>query len=148
MLLIWGAPSAWNANFLTNQDWVAGQMMLIGALFSCYAIYKFGAKKIREKFLNTQYTAMNIGAWWEFSIKFLAPIVVLFMFIWWSYQSISWEANWWNPFGISNLGTFFLQGGLMLLVAILFNDKVATSIKYKYFNGEEYPDVPDNGYSS
>ena len=148
LLLVWGAPSAWNSNFLSNQDWVAGQMMLVGALFSCYAIYKFGAKKIREQFLNTKYTAMTVGKWWEFSIQFFAPLVVLCMLLWWSYQSITWEKNWWNPFGISNLGTFIIQGGLMLLIAFLFNDKVSKSIKEKYFNGKEYPDVPDNGYSS
>lgn len=148
LLLIWGAPSAWNANFLSNQDWVAGQMMLVGALFSCFAIHKFGAKKVREKFLNTKYTAMHVGSWWEVSIKIFAPAVVLLMFVWWSYQSIAWEANWWNPFGIANLGTFFVQGGLMILVCIIFNDKIANSVKHKYFNGEEYPEVPDNGYSN
>lgn len=148
LLLVWGAPSAYNSTFLSNQDWVAGQMMLVGGLFSCFAIYKFGANKIREKFLNTEYTGWKLGSWWNFAIKIVAPLVVLCMLIWWSYQSIAWEANWWNPFGIANLGTFVVQGGLMILIAILFNEKVANSIKNKYFNGEEFPDVPDNGYSS
>lgn len=147
ILLIWGLPSAWNANFLSNQDWVAGQMMLIGALFSCYAIYKFGIPKIRDKFLNTKYTGIIVGKWWEIAVKILSPLVVLIMFGWWSFQSIGWEADWWNPFGVSSLGTFVVQGALIILVSILFNDKVANSIKHKYFNGEEFPEIPDNGYS-
>lgn len=147
ILLIWGLPSAWNANFLSNQDWVAGQMMLIGALFSCYAVYKFGLPKIRDKFLNTKYTGFVVGKWWEIALNIFAPLVVFVMFAWWSYQSIGWEAEWWNPFGVYSLGTFVVQGGLIILVAVLLNDKVADSIEHKYFNGEEYPDVPDNGYS-
>lgn len=147
ILLIWGLPSAWNATFLSNQDWVAGQMMLVGALFSCYAIYKFGAKKVREKFLNNPYTGFKIGKWWEFAIKIISPLVVLVMLLWWSFQSIGWEANWWNPLGISNLGTFLAQGALIILVNIIFNDKIADSVKHKYFDGEEFPPIPDNEFS-
>lgn len=147
ILLIWGLPSAWNANFLSNQDWVAGQMMLIGAIFSCYALYKFGTAKIRNQFINTKYSGLKTGKWWEISIRFVAPVVVFIMFAWWSIQSIGWEANWWNPFGVSTLGTAVVQGGLIILVCVLFNDKVANSIEHKYFNGEEFPDIPDNGYS-
>ena len=47
LLLVWGAPSAWNSTFLSNQDWVAGQMMIIGVMFSSFAMTKFGVKKIR-----------------------------------------------------------------------------------------------------
>lgn len=69
LLLIWGLPSAWNSTFLSNQDWVAGQMMIVGVMFSCYAMIKFGVSKIRGTYLNNPYTGMKIGKWWEVSIR-------------------------------------------------------------------------------
>lgn len=148
IMLVLGIPSAWNVDFLSNQDWVAGQMMLVGSLFSCFAIYKFGASKIREKYLNNKYTGYTIGKWWEVAIKTIAPAVVLVMFTWWSYQSISWDPQWWNPFAVFSLGTFVVQGALIIIVSIIFNDKMADSIKETYYDGEEFPEVPDNGYSA
>jgi NSS family neurotransmitter:Na+ symporter len=147
IMLILGLPSAWNVNFLSNQDWVAGQMMLVGALFSCFAISKFGAKKVRTKFLNNPYSMINFGSWWEVAIKVVAPATVLIMFLWWSIQSISWDPQWWNPVAVFSLGTFVVQGALIIIVAIVFNDKVADSIKEKHFDGEEFPEIPDNQYS-
>ncbi len=148
IMLVLGLPSAWNVNFLSNQDWVAGQMMLVGSLFSCFAIYKFGAAKIRNKYLNNKYTGYTIGRWWEVAIKTIAPAVVLVMFVWWSYQSISWDPQWWNPFAVFSLGTFVVQGALMIIIALVFNDRMADSIKDSYFEGEEFPEVPDNEYSA
>jgi len=147
ILLIWGLPSAWNINFLSNQDWVFGQLMVVGSMFSCFAIIKFGTKKIREQFINNKYKGIHIGFWWEICIKIIAPIIVVTMFLWWSIQSIGWEANWWNPFGVFSLGTFIVQGGLIILISILFNKKVSNSIKDKYFDGESFPPIPDNGFS-
>lgn len=148
ILLIWGLPSAWNANFLTNQDWVVGQMMVFGAFLSCFAMIKFGTAKIRKKLINNPYNGMNIGVWWELSIKFIAPAIIAIMFFWWSIQSISWDPQWWNPLASLSLGTSIVQGGLMVLVGVLFNDKVADSIKNKYFSGEDFPEIPDNGYNN
>lgn len=149
LLLVWGAPSAWNATFLSNQDWVAGQMMIVGVMFSCYAMIKFGVGKIRKVYLNNKYSGMKIGKWWEISIKFLAPAIAGIMFIWWSVQSIGWEANWWSPVGINNLGTFVFQGGLMAIIAFAMNNKVADSTPDAVVpEGELFPDVPDNGFSA
>lgn len=148
VLLIWGLPSAWSAKFLSNQDWVAGQMMLVGGLFSCFAIIKFGTKKIREKFLNNPYTGFEIGFWWEMAIKFVSPLIVLLMFLWWSYQSISWDPQWWNPLSSSSLMTFIVQGATILVISRIFNNKVSDLIANKYFDGDNIPPVPDNGYSA
>ena len=63
------------AEELSNQDWVAGQMMIVGVMFSCYAMIKFGVSKIRGTYLNNPYTGMKIGKWWEVSIRFIAPII-------------------------------------------------------------------------
>lgn len=149
LLLIWGLPSAWNSTFLSNQDWVVGQMMIVGVMLSCYAMIKFGVGKIRTVYLNNKYSGLNVGKWWEISIKYLALCIAGIMFIWWSVQAVGWEANWWHPFGVNNLGTFVFQGGLMAIVAFVMNKKVADSIQDAPVpDGELFPDVPDNGFSS
>lgn len=147
IMLVIGLPSAWNINVLSNQDWVAGQMMLVGSLFSCYAIGKFGVAKIRKRYLNHENSGLYVGKWWEFTARFFAPAVVLIMFLWWSIQSIGWDPQWWNPFAVTSLATFVVQGALIIIISILFNDRVADSIKYKYFDGENIPEIPDNEYS-
>lgn len=149
LLLIWGVPSAWNSTFLSNQDWVAGQMMIVGVMLSCYAMIRFGVSKIRTTYINNQYTGLKIGKWWEISIKVLAPCIAGIMFIWWSVQCIGWEENWWSPLGINNLGTFVFQGGLMAIIAFAMNNRVADSIEDATVpDGELFPEVPDNGFSA
>lgn len=149
LLLIWGAPSAWNATFLSNQDWVVGQMMIVGVMFSCYALVKFGVGKVRTTYLNNKYSCLKIGKWWEISIKFIAPLIAGIMFVWWTIQCFGWEDNWWNPFGINNFGTFIFQGSLMAITAYVFNNKVADSIKINYVPKDgSFPEVPANGFSS
>lgn len=149
VLLIWGLPSAWNQTFLSNQDWVVGQMEVVGVMFSCYALIKFGVRKVRTKYLNNEFSGLKVGRWWEFSITFLAPAIAIIMFVWWSIQSIGWDPNWWNPFGIDNMGTFILQGGLMILVSIVLNSKMADSILNKYSKDDgTLPEIPDNGFSA
>ncbi len=149
LLLVWGAPSAWNSTFLSNQDWVAGQMMIVGVMLSCYAMIKFGVGRIRKTYLNNPYTGLPIGKWWEISIKFIAPLIAAIMFIWWTIQCIGWEANWWNPFGINNFGTFVFQGALMAVIAYAINNKLNESIHdAEVPKGELFPAVPDNGFSA
>src|SRR6056297_3092625 len=148
VLLVLGLPSAWNVDFLSNQDWVAGQMMLVGALFSCFAIYKFGAAEIRTKYLNNKYSGLHIGKWWEGAVKYLAPLTILIMFTWWSWQSISWDPQWWNPLAVFSLATFVVQGALIILIAVIFNNKINKGIKHQYYEmGAEFPEVPANEFS-
>ena len=147
IMIVIGAPSAFSSNFLSNQDWVAGMMMTLGVLVSCYALMKFGLRKIREKFINNPYTAMRVGKWWEISVMVLAPVSIIIIFVVNMVMSVSWDPNWWNPFGVANIGTFVVQGGLISIICFICNNKIADGVKHKYFNGEEFPDVPDNGYS-
>lgn len=149
LLLIWGAPSAWNSTFLSNQDWVAGQMMIVGVMLSCYAMIKYGLGRIRTTYLNNPYTGLTIGKWWEISIRFLAPLIAGIMFIWWTVQCIGWESAWWNPFGINNLGTFVFQGALMAIIAFFLNNRLNNTIQDAVVpEGELFPPVPDNGFSA
>ena len=124
-------------------------MMIIGVMLSCYAMIKFGLGTLRTKYLNNKYTGLKIGKWWEVSIRILAPCIAGIMLIWWSVQSIGWSDDWWNPFGVNNLGTFIFQGGLMAIIAYALNNRVANATKDAVVpEGELFPEVPDNGFSA
>lgn len=142
--LVWGIPSAWNSTFFENQDWVAGLALLIGTLFTCFAVVKLGTKKIRDNYINIPENELYVGAWWDVCVKFVAPAVIVIMIGWWTIQSISWYPDtWWNPFETYSMGTFFVQAGIYALIAFIFNNAIANSVKNKYFNGESYPPIPE-----
>ncbi len=143
-----GIPSAWNSTFFNNQDFVVGMGMVIGAVFSCYALYRFGVEKARTKLLNNPYTGLYMGKWWNFSVTFMAPVLAIMMFIWWCVLSVGWNPDWWNPFGTYSLGTLALQLGGVGLVLYLFNEKISNSAGEKLFDGENFPPVQDNGFSN
>ena len=142
-----GIPSTWSMDIMGREDWVSGTLLVFGALFVCYAVGKFGAKKFRERFLNTPYDEFPIGRWYELVITVIAPLLTLFVLGGWIYQSLSADPDGlFDFFGTSSVGTLIFQGGLIVLVTILFNDKVANRIKNKYFNGETFPEIPPEHY--
>lgn len=142
-----GIPSTWSMDAMGRADWISGTLLVFGALFVCYAIWKFGAKKFREKFLNTPYSEFPVGRWFDIVITVVAPLLTVFVLVGWIYQSISADpAHAFNVFGNGTVGALVFQGGLIVLVTILFNDKVADRIKNKYFNGETFPEIPPEHY--
>ncbi len=138
-----GAPSAWTIKFFDNQDFVVGMGMVIGAIFSSYAITRFGAENLRVKLLNNRYSGLSMGKWWNVSVSILFPIMAVAMLAWWLILSIGWSPDWWNPFGLS-IGTLALQLGGASIVALLINTRIANSTGPKLFNGIEFPPVQDN----
>jgi len=142
--LIWGLPSAWSLKFLGNQDWVFGMTLLVGTLFTCFAIFKYGTDKVRTKLINIPENEMYIGKWWTVCMNVVVPITITIMFGWWVVQSISWYPDtWWNPFLEFSLGTVILQASIHIIVLVLFNKKMSDSIKHKYFDGNTYPPIPE-----
>lgn len=144
--LLWGLPSAWNIHFLNNQDWVFGMTLLIGTLFTCFAMIKFGTKKVREKYINITENDLNVGPWWDICIKYISPIGITIMFIWWTIQSIQWyPETWWNPFLEFSTGTFVVQGAIMAIALILLNKTIANGVKKRYIDTTNYiyPEIPE-----
>ena len=142
-----GLPSAYSMDIMGRLDWVSGTLLVFGALFVCYAVRKFGAKKFRERFLNTPYDEFPIGRWFELTITIIAPLLTIFVLGGWVYQSFMADPSGaFNPLGNGTVGALVVQGGLIILVTILFNDKVADRIKNKYFNGETFPEIPPEHY--
>lgn len=138
-----GVPAAWSSDVLNRSDWISGTLLVFGALFICFAVIKFGAEKFGKNFLSTPYDEFPIGNYFKTIIKYVAPILTLFVLIGWCIQSYGWDpAGAFNPLGSANIGALVFQGGAIMLVTFLFNDKVANRIKNKYFNGETFPEIP------
>jgi NSS family neurotransmitter:Na+ symporter len=117
-----GLPSAYNIQFLNNQDFVWGVGLLVSGLFVSLAIIKAGAEKIRKEDINTAASQLYIGRWWTAFIK-LIPGIFILIFGWWIWQSIIWYPDsWWNPFEIYSLGSIIVQF-LVVFLLILFKDR-------------------------
>ncbi|MEG2175123.1 MAG: sodium-dependent transporter [Oscillospiraceae bacterium] len=145
--IVIGIPSCWSINFFNNQDFVVGMGMVIGAVFSCIALRKFGASKVRNKLLNNPYTGLRMGKWWEYGATIICPIVAIAMFAWWCVLSVGWNPDWYNPFGTYSLATMVLQLGGVGVIMAIFNNRIAKSAGKKEFNGEDFPEIVDNGFN-
>ncbi len=116
-----GIPSAIFPDFLDNQDWVWGVGLLVSGFFVICAMWKYGADKVRTEIINP-YADIKMGPWWTFVIKYVSPIVFLFVTGWWIMQSISWyPETWFKPFEVFNVGTIALQWALLIIVVLLAN---------------------------
>lgn len=146
--IVIGIPSCWSIDFFNNQDFVVGMGMVIGAFFSCVALRKYGAEKVRTNLLNHSNTGMRIGRRFNWGATIICPLLAVVMFAWWCVLSVGWNPDWWNPFGIYSLGTMVVQLGVVGVLFAIFNSRIAKSAGEKVFNGEEYPDIVDNGFNS
>lgn len=143
--LVLGLPSAWSINFLGNQDWVCGIAILIGSLITCFIVYKFGVEKFRQKYLNIPTRDITIGKYFNYGVKYTSPILVFVMMSWYIIDAVKADpTGWWNPFSVYSVGTVVFQLGLWFIILKSFNNKMADSIKTKYFEDNGYPDIPDN----
>lgn len=140
-----GLPSAWNINFFNNQDFVVGMTMVVGAIFSCLALIKYGVEKSRL-LLNNQYSYVKIGKWWNVSIGFIYPILAILMLMWQLIPLVISDPNWYNPFGVYTLGTLILQAGIVGVAAYIFNDRIAKSAGDRLFDGTNIPEVQESEY--
>jgi len=131
---IMGVPSALDMSFLLNQDWVWGVGLILSGAFISFSIIRFGVDKFRTEIINGYGSDVKIGKWYNYVISILVPIQVIVLILWWLISSVSWDAEWWNPFHIENAGTAIAQWALVLLIFILLNKKMSERI---FRNGEE-----------
>ncbi len=119
-----GLPSALSADVLSNQDWVWSVGLLFSGLFMAVAVIRFGARRFREKFINSDGNDFSLGSWFELFTVFLIPIQGIVLILWWTIGSIrddaGGEESWWNPIRNYGLSTCLLQLGLVVAVAWIF----------------------------
>lgn len=114
-----GVPSAVSFDFLENQDWVWGVGLLISGLLTAMAMMKYGVEKARSEINES--SDMNVGAWWSWLIR-LIPVMFVFLFGWWVWQSIGWYPDtWWHPFELFNVGTMVFQWLILFIIVYALN---------------------------
>jgi len=127
---ILGLPSAVSLGFFNNQDWVWGVGLLLSGIFITIAILIFGATKFRENYINTKFTFIKTGKWFDIVVKFIIPLEFTALIIWWFYQSIAVfdKEGWWNPFHIFSVGTCIFQWGIVIIVLIIINKYIVNRV--------------------
>lgn len=139
-----GLPSFLSQDVLTNQDTVWGFGIFIGGMFSAFLACKFGAKKMREKYINP---VSNRKLTWFFDIcvGIIAPIATALVMLLWIIQAIGWDEHWWNPFAVSSLATMLVQWGVGFVIVFACNKKINEKTKGVYFDEkvEGFADLPE-----
>ena len=131
-IALFGLPSAYSLKFLDNQDFVWGTGLLISGLMVATAVMRFGASEFREHFINTRYSDIHIGKWWEFVIKYVFPIEFAVVFLFFIYEKLGDDSE--GPLGIANgkftIATMIIQWAIIIAIfAFWFNDPVAEEIR-------------------
>lgn len=123
-----GLPSAISVEFLANQDFVWAVGLMVSGAFISYAVIKYGSTKFRSEIVNNKWHSHTLGRWWEVAIKYVVPLEVIALLIWWFYKAASAE-GWYNPFNQYTLATIILQWGIALGVLYFLNDKLVSVTK-------------------
>jgi NSS family neurotransmitter:Na+ symporter len=110
-----GAPSALSQDVFLNQDFVWGVGLMVSGLFFALAVLRYGVRKFRETLVNTVYSDIRIGRWWEWVIR-LVVVEAVVLVVWWFWQ-VRTEPLF-GPFGI---GGVMLQWGIALLFFLALN---------------------------
>lgn len=111
--------------FLDHQDYVWGMGLLISGGFIYYLVYKYGVTRFRNNIINSRYSDLHIGKWFDILFKYVIPVELVLLVGWYVLQSVL--ANpfeeWWmgGPIG---LGLLVLEWGIAMIALWLFSNKV------------------------
>lgn len=123
-----GLPSAISVDFLANQDFVWAVGLMVSGAFISFAVIKFGPHRFRSEIVNNQEQKYSLGKWWEIIIKYIVPLEVISLLVWWIYQSTLVD-EWYNPFNKYSLATILVQWGIAMGLFYFFNRKIAEKTK-------------------
>ncbi len=119
--LAFGIPSALSLQIFQNQDWVWGVGLMLSGLFFAFAVLRYGVRKWRETFINTEHSDIRVGAWWDWAIRLVAVEAVVLM-VWWLLQARLGDARaTWTVLSSFNIGTVLFQWAVVLIILIALN---------------------------
>ena len=121
-LLLGGIPSALSHQVFENQDFIWGTGLIISGLIVATSVMKFGVSDFRKKFINTKYSDLYIGKWWEYIIKYVFPVEFVIVFSYFMLEKV-------RDGEFFLLGSMVAQWALMLGFFLYINDRVADRIK-------------------
>ena len=137
LILIWiagflfGAPSAARLAIFENQDWVWGVGLILSGFFFAFAVNRLGPAIFRTQWINTEYTDIKLGMWYEWMMRFVIPAEFAVLIVWWFYQAIAFyePTAWWHPLRTFSVGTCLFQWGIVILLFLFFNRRMARRLE-------------------
>lgn len=142
-----GLPSALSMPFFDNQDWVWGVGLMLSGLLFAVAVLRYGARRFRERFINTADAKLRIGGWWDAAMLLVVVEAVVLMG-WWLWQAVDRGdlAGSLTPFSSFNVGTVLVQWGIVLAVLLIANGwiarRTAATDRAEPPEGEMPPSIP------
>ncbi len=125
-----GLPSALSIAFFDNQDWVWGMALMINGAFFVTLVLKIGPKKFRQEIIPSTEGKFKLGKTFDILVKFLLPIQILALLIWWFWDSYKKNpGSWLNPFAQSSVGTVLLQWTVAICIFILLNKIITKNME-------------------
>ena len=110
-----GIPAALSEAVFQNQDWVWGVGLMVSGLFYAMAVIRYGVARFRTELINTEYSDIRIGVWWDLAIR-LVVVEAVVLVVWWIAQFGTAEP--WGRYGIWNTLT---QYGVVLVLFLALN---------------------------
>jgi len=127
---VMGLPSAIFMGFFDNQDWVWSLGLMVSGSFLLILVLKIGPSKFRKEIMPDIKGWLKPGKGFDFLVKFLLPVQVVAMIVWWFWDSYKNNPeNWLNPFGQSTVGTVLLQWMVAIIVFLAINKILVKSMK-------------------
>lgn len=136
-----GVPSAVSKDIFANQDFVWGVGLMVSGLFFASAVLRYGAGRFRESFINTAYSDIPIGGWWDWAIR-LVIVEAVVLVVWWFLQ-VKDEPIW----GASGVANMALQFAVALVVFLALNNWMVRKTRPEVERamppeGETLPSIP------
>ena len=100
-----GVPSALDRDVFNNQDFVWGVGLMISGLFFAITVLRYGVTRFRQTYINTEYSDIRIGAWWDWVIR-LVVVEALVLIVWW-FWNVRTEPLW-GAFGVGSMVVQFV----------------------------------------
>lgn len=122
-----GLPSALSVDILANQDFVWSVGLMVSGAFMSFAIIRFGPERFRSEIVNNGEQKYTLGSWWEIIIKYVVPVEVISLLVWWIYLSISTYApdTWYNPLSAFSVATIIVQWGIVMGLLYYYNGTIS-----------------------
>lgn len=123
---LFGLPSAISLEIFANQDFVWGVGLMISGGIISFSVITFGAEKFRETLVNTKESSVTLGRWWVIIIRYVIPVEVITLLVWWIWLSATSFApdTWYNPLSPFSVATVVLQWGVVMGLLKYYNSKI------------------------
>ena len=121
-----GVPSALSIEFFRNQDWVWSVGLMLSGLFFSLTVLRYGVNRFRSGLVNRDGSDIRIGRWWNVVMWFVVLEAVVLL-VWWLSQAVDGTdlAASLTPFSSFNVGTVLIQGGIVIVLLLLLNRRMA-----------------------